>query len=375
MLPTLEQVFPIGCLEPFQTLLTELSVLVPGESVTFQSAELVTGLESAAQINPPVGLWVSEYASLVLDKIHHDGADWIQATVNDTALDARLRILQSHAQGSLAVQLGQAIALHALHQTSPTTQVTQTLLENLLQKTADGCRDGAPTVAACQPIVDAAMTQQLAQDGLIHRVTAQIRQSLELPKILSTAATQVRQILDVDRFVVYQFEPKPKHNGIQPLRQVTAEEGDHDDPTQSTSTPQQSEIPRSDCMGTVTYESCRDQTIDSTLNYSEQYCWSPTGEAVQRFKLGETLAVSDVETTYADSDCMCSFLRAMQVQAKLVVPVLVQSELWGLLIAHQCSAPRHWDNNEVNFLQQIAGHLSVAIAQSQLYHQLHQQPK
>ncbi|WP_366933999.1 GAF domain-containing protein [Nostoc sp. NMS9] len=46
------------------------------------------------------------------------------------------------------------------------------------------------------------------------------------------------------------------------------------------------------------------------------------------------------------SDCHIQLLEQFQVKANLVVPILLESkgtqavELWGLFIAHQCSAPR-----------------------------------
>ena len=357
------QAFPISCLEPFQSLLHELAALVPGDSIMLGPEDLAVQIFGPY----PFGLWVSEHASLVLDRIQQEGIVQIHATVNSETLQARLKDWHSHCQGELAQQFEQAIALSERHQTSAQARLIEQLLHTLIQKTTSDCNQSSPTIAACQPIVDAAMTQQLAQESLIHRVTAQIRQSLKLPEILSTAAEQVRQILNVDRFVIYQFQEQISREHIQPLAQFSSRLSL---PNSSTTA---EEYSPSDCMGTVTYESCRDPSIHSTLNYSEQYCWDPTGAAIQRYQEGEVLAIHDVEETYRDSTCMRSFLATMQVRAKLVVPILVHSELWGLLIAHQCSGPRSWAETDHTFLQQISEHLSVAIAQAQLYQQLNKQ--
>jgi len=51
-----------------------------------------------------------------------------------------------------------------------------------------------------------------------------------------------------------------------------------------------------------------------------------------------------------------------------VVPILQGEQLWGLLIAHQCSGPRHWQQFEISLLNQLA--TQVAIQQSELYQHL-----
>lgn len=62
-----------------------------------------------------------------------------------------------------------------------------------------------PYVSVCQP-VENALRQQIAHEQILNQVTTQIRQSMELPVILTTALNQVREFLQVDRLVIYQFE-------------------------------------------------------------------------------------------------------------------------------------------------------------------------
>jgi two-component system sensor histidine kinase/response regulator len=70
---------------------------------------------------------------------------------------------------------------------------------------------------------------------------------------------------------------------------------------------------------------------------------------------------------------LLAFLQQAQVQSKLVAPIIVNQQLWGLLIAHQCFTKRHWQPWELEFLQHIAEHLAIAINQAQLYQQLQAQ--
>ena len=61
------------------------------------------------------------------------------------------------------------------------------------------------------------------------------------------------------------------------------------------------------------------------------------------------------------SDCHSSILGQFQVRANLVVPLLKGGDLWGLLCVHQCSNPRHWEQEEIEFVRQIADNLGVAL--------------
>jgi two-component system, sensor histidine kinase and response regulator len=201
------------------------------------------------------------------------------------------------------------------------------------------------TAAVCQPIAQA-LDQQIAQERVLHQVATQIRQSLELPVILDTAVQQVRQFLQSDRLVIYQFN--------------LASTAQLDRPTESIAT-----------LDRITYEACRDHTIPSVLNLSEMgHCFRPPAEGY--YVKGKAVAIADVEVAYQNQPCLLALLQASQVRAKLLTPIIVQERLWGLLIAHQCEV-RHWEESEQAFLQKIAEHLAIAIDQASLYAQLQQQ--
>ncbi|MFN7658605.1 MAG: GAF domain-containing protein, partial [Dolichospermum sp.] len=55
------------------------------------------------------------------------------------------------------------------------------------------------------------------------------------------------------------------------------------------------------------------------------------------------------------------------MKANLVVPLIEGKNLWGLLCIHQCSQTRHWQDFEIELVQQIANQLAIAIQQSMLY--------
>lgn len=84
---------------------------------------------------------------------------------------------------------------------------------------------------------------------------------------------------------------------------------------------------------------------------------------------GEIAAIDDIYTASLEPDWL-NLLAQIQVKAALVVPILQGEELWGLLIAHQCSAPRQWQQLEIDSLKQVANQLVIAIQQSELYQQV-----
>jgi len=241
------------------------------------------------------------------------------------------------------------------------------------------------TVYACQPLVEEALRHQVEQERLLHQVTTQIRQSLELPVILKTAVEQVRHFLQVDRLVIYQFD-------FQPLEEKSESKGFSIDldveekifpidsngkeiaPSAITTESSPLCLTSKPNWGCVTYEARASDNILSVLNLvEEQDCSIYVSNCRERYRQGLTVAIDDVESAYAASPCLLNLLEQMQVQAKLIAPIVVQNNLWGLLIAHQCFEPRYWQDSEKMFLRQIAEHLTVAIYQAQLYAQLQQQ--
>jgi two-component system sensor histidine kinase/response regulator len=165
---------------------------------------------------------------------------------------------------------------------------------------------GCPHIfSVCQPI-EAALSQQIEQERLLNQVITQMRQSLELPVILETVVREAREFLQVDRLLIYQFFP-----GI------------------------------GEGKGKITSESRISDQINSVLNLTpEDDCFSYIPQYKEKYRQGLILAVDDVDVNYSSSFCLSEFLRQHQVQSKLIAPIVVQEELWGLLIAHQCGEKR-----------------------------------
>lgn len=252
-----------------------------------------------------------------------------------------------------------------------------------------------PHVSVCQP-VEQALKKQIAQEQLLNQVTTQIRKSFDLPVIIATAVAQVREFLQLDRLVVYKFEAsRVKSKEVTNLPSLPSEhfsvpsQTDYISWTSFTpNTPQvystnretlnspsskASEQDLSHQRGCIIYEVCASDEIPSVLNNTEENCVAQTIRCREKFSRGLTLAVDDVEKTYVLQECLLNFLREARVRAKLASPIVYEDKLWGLLIAHQCNAPRQWTESEKNLLSSVAEQLAIAIHQTELMRSLTQE--
>ncbi len=82
----------------------------------------------------------------------------------------------------------------------------------------------------------------------------------------------------------------------------------------------------------------------------------------EKYQKGRVRAIGDVD----DSDlslCHRETLKKIQVQASLTTPLInSENSLLGLLIVHQCSGSRQWQQSEINFLSQLADWTKEQIA-------------
>ncbi|WP_013325394.1 ATP-binding response regulator [Gloeothece verrucosa] len=201
--------------------------------------------------------------------------------------------------------------------------------------------------SVCQPIEEA-LRQQVEQERLLNQVITQIRHSLELPVVLETAVTEVRNFLQVDRLLIYQFSSHPSE-------------------TETKQT-----FPNG--WGKITYEARASQLVPSLLNMiPEDDCFSYLPQYQDKYRRGTVVAVENVETQYSSSFCLTEFLRHNQVLSLLIAPIIVEDQLWGLIIAHQCFKKRQWLETEKEFLGHIGEHLAIAIQQALLYKQVQEQ--
>ena len=278
------------------------------------------------------------------------------------------------------------------------SQFTLLLLEYLLtqpnQEIIASPSPVGPAVYICQPVEDA-LKKQISQERLLNQVTTQIRKSLDLPVIMATAITQVREFLELDRLVIYKFAGSQNSKQYQsdsiPLNEtalttgmelsvckpaeiyfsIHENQGEH---SPSVSVNNQTLLEDyQQYGGYIVYEARARDAITSVLNYTEKNCFVRTSQCWEKYQQGFTLAVDDVEKTYALEECLLNFLRECQVRAKFAAPIMFEDKLWGLLIAHQCDEPHQWNDSEKTLLVAIAEQLAIAIHQAELMQTLTQE--
>lgn len=136
---------------------------------------------------------------------------------------------------------------------------------------------------------------------------------------------QARTTLHTDRVLIYRFLP----NGDGVVTLEAAREG------------------QTPIIGQLIYDPCL------------QNNW------IERYRQGQVTAIPDIEDEQVPA-CHRELLQQFQVQANLVVPILSQGSLWGLLMVHHCCSPRAWQPIEVQYLQQLAALVGIAVQQAAL---------
>jgi len=197
--------------------------------------------------------------------------------------------------------------------------------------------DSHVTLATDQHVPVQQLQHQIQRMDLLNRINATIHRSLDLETVLQTIVREVRQFLQTDRAVIYQFQ--------------------------------------ADWQGLVVVEAVEGGWQSVLGSIGQDDCFS--GEYAHLYLEGRVRAIDDVANSTL-GECHINFLQRLQVQANLIVPILIgdapatapQERLWGLLIAHECRGPRHWLPDETAFLQQLAAQAAIAIQQAELYTQV-----
>ena len=169
------------------------------------------------------------------------------------------------------------------------------------------------------------LQRQYQRSQLLAEVTQKIRQSLQLTEILQTAVAEVQNLFQADRVLIVQL---------------------HSD--ESGSVVEEAVLPD--------WPSMLGQTIPR-FGFHPDY--------LAQYRQGIICAIADLNQSILEP-FDAELQRQYAIKAALVTPVLVQSQLWGLLIAQQCKTPRQWDDFEIELSQQLSDQIGLAISQSQL---------
>ena len=153
-----------------------------------------------------------------------------------------------------------------------------------------------------------------------------IRQSLNREDILKASVKEVRRILECDRVVVYSLDRELRY-------------------------------------GEVIAESVAPGWKQALNKHIEDPCFEPTYR--EKYLNGRVRAWNNIYE-YGLTKCYIEQLEDLQVKANLVAPIISEGKLFGLLVAHQCSDFRNWQQPEIRWVSQIATQVGFALDNAKL---------
>lgn len=170
----------------------------------------------------------------------------------------------------------------------------------------------------CRPFAD----RNRALVGVITR----IRESLDLTTILQTTVAEVRQILEVDRVAIVRLA-----EGRQDSGEIVAE-------------------------AVIAPWASLYQPTEAVQAAVRQWYHQLSQDAEKaRIQVAESFESSRYSEFYR------ALLKQLQVQSAVHIPLLKGQNSWGWLVVHHCTQTHSWQGVDIEFLDQIAQHLSVAI--------------
>ncbi|MDJ0594107.1 MAG: GAF domain-containing protein [Pleurocapsa sp. MO_226.B13] len=161
---------------------------------------------------------------------------------------------------------------------------------------------------------------------LLREVKEKISDELGRENILNTTVEEMRCLLNCDRMVVYSLNE--------------------------------------DNYGVIVAESVGSQWTRAVGKMIDDPCMA--ARYIEEYRNGRVCAIDDIYGGNV-SPCYLEQLEGLEVKANLVAPIVSEEQLFGLLIAHQCSNPRSWQEPEIYWISEIASHLGMMLEYSQVF--------
>ncbi|MEC4802984.1 MAG: GAF domain-containing protein [Jaaginema sp. PMC 1079.18] len=196
------------------------------------------------------------------------------------------------------------------------------------------------------------LQQKNRSEDVYNKIVEDVRsETTDIDKLFANTCTEVRQVLQCDRALIYRF--KPDWTG-----EVIAEsvgrgwvslliEQDKEESLRSDRTDDDRCILKKFAKGS---NEAKDTYLKDTQG-------GP-------YALGKPYtSINDIYNE-GFSPCYIDTLEKYQVRAYAMVPIYHNEQLWGLLGAYQNSGPRYWSESEVQLLTRLSAPLGVALQKS-----------
>ncbi|MGB3508085.1 MAG: GAF domain-containing protein [Microcoleaceae cyanobacterium] len=166
------------------------------------------------------------------------------------------------------------------------------------------------------------------QARFLNEIGSKLRRSQSSEDVFDTIVEEARSALKADRVLLYQFDAHW-------IGTVVAESV---------------EQPWPKALGKKIADPCFKE------NYVKPYLRGRVGTMDNIYEAGL-------------GQCYIELLEPFAVKANMLAPIIADQRLHGLLIVHQCSGPRKWQQSEIDFVKQIATQVGFALDQITLLQQ------
>ncbi|MCT7957434.1 ATP-binding protein [Laspinema palackyanum] len=206
--------------------------------------------------------------------------------------------------------------------------------------------------------------QRRSREMLLSRISAKIRSTFDLPTILKLGVQGLRQALDTDRALAFQF--LADGSGVCIAEDVQA-------PYPSI----QGQWLPADCMPLAHRDAYRNGHLGSVPDIQSAALSDCYREMLNQFQVRSFMGVaigrhkedSIIPDNLGMRELQNSTAEISEIDANVFKTTSVSS-LWGLLVVHHCHGPRQWTTDEKQLVQAVATQMAIAIEQANLVQQL-----
>ncbi len=206
------------------------------------------------------------------------------------------------------------------HFTKKLKNAFNSLVKDLNQNNLKDSRQLRDRLTEMIDLIDAFDQQEQIEQQALSKIVQQIRLADNIETLLNQTVTQISQLFDVERVLVYTFNSKDR--GI-----VVAEA------VREGFTPAMGEKIAPLCFGLA------------NANYYQQL---------------RVVTIADVQQAEL-SPYQLQLMERFQIGSSLAVPVLLPGKVWGLIVVQKCLKPRHWQDSEIRLLEQISVEIAVQL--------------
>ncbi len=169
------------------------------------------------------------------------------------------------------------------------------------------------------------------REQLLNRLASQIRESLDLDKVVETAIQEIRDLLQIDRCSFSWFEPS---------------------------------------ANPPTWETIKEAKNPALPSLIGCHSIEKVGPVTEKFLKQEILQINDIETF--NEPIHREFLQLLGIKSEIVLPIKTLSGKIGVIVCGHWAETRPWADSEVELLQAVVDQLAIAINQAKLYTQSQQ---